>query len=662
MTGPRRKLRTATLWVLTLAVIGYALFEEWNAHPPELAQDDSDADEIEPDKLRILSAKPLELSPGAAVIVVVGGQGAESSQLSVEVSKVRAEVLHRSGDQLVVRVPPTLPNGQAKLRVLEGDRKSKPFVLTLRPLPRSDMLRNVIGGLALFVLGLRTVGRSLRAYAGRRIRATLTVLTRGFVRPAVLGATTGFFTQSTTSAAGLLAGLLAAGMVRLRPAVIVLVGTQLGASAAAVLLPLLATRESLWVVTVGVLWVILAENRVSRALGSVIVGAGLLFHGLGLLQAGFAPLVTDPQILPYLAQLRAGTLTSLLSCVGAGALLTALLQGPSPVFALVMSLAQTSGLLGVREALAILAGVSLGALVSTATAAWPFGREARRLVPAHAVLALAMTAVAVLGLPLWTRLSEVLVARNPVHAGFSPGVLVPGLNLYLGMGFLALELAAAMLAWTLLPFALRLAERDESLAPPVFTASGATLSDALALCRRALSGLREISTTADRAHSAETEHALRQAGETLEPLLDGAFVGDRSQQLRSAAIACLHLRDAISATLRIAEKAPEHGLSPSGDGARALERFHGIVDDALCALIDSLSAEVAPSLTSAQAREIELNALETEIRRKLFDDPASQDDLPTRLWSSELCAAYEAVGNQLYRVTNALGANADDEL
>jgi len=648
--------------MLTVAVIGYALFEEYAERVPESELDDADNDDVEPDRLRIESAKPLELSPGAAVVVNIAGTSGNDSPVKVEVSKTTAEVLYRDGEQLVVRVPPALPYGQAKLRLLQGDRKSKPWVLTLRPLPRSEILRNVIGGLALFILGLRTVGRSLRAYAGRRIRGALSTLTKGFVRPAALGAVTGFLTQSTTSAAGLLAGLLAARMLQLRAAVIVLVGTQLGASAAAVLLPLLATREALWVVTIGVLWVLLAESRVSSALGSVVVGAGLLFLGLGMLQGGFAPLVSDPQILPYLSHFQSGSFATIAACVGAGALLTALLQGPSPVFTLVISLAQISGVVGLREALATLAGVSLGALVSTATAAWPFGREARRLVPAHAVLAFAMTFVALVGLPLWTRLSEVLVARNPAQAGFGPNVLVPGMSLYLGAGFLALEIVAATVAFLVLPLALRVAERGAAPSPRVSAlTAGNSLANALSLCRNALAGLREITMTADRGPSAQTERALREAAATLQQLLDGATEAVDAQQLRAAAIACIHLTDAISATLRIAEKAPEHGLLPTGDGERALERVHAIVDDALGMLIDSLSAQVVPSLTRAQATEIELNALETETRHKLFDGAMSADDLRTRLWSSELCAAYEAVGNQLYRITNALGAR-DDEL
>ena len=54
-------------------------------------------------------------------------------------------------------------------------------------------------------------------------------------------------------------------------------------------------------------------------------------------------------------------------------LLTALLQGPAPVFVLVLGLAQSTGRIDLQSALAILAGTGLGAAIGTAVVAWPFG-------------------------------------------------------------------------------------------------------------------------------------------------------------------------------------------------------------------------------------------------------------------------------------------------
>jgi Na+/phosphate symporter len=656
------RTRTVLLWVVTLTVIAYALVEEYSPSEAVGPGGETELDDSDSDKLRIVSVRPSEVVPGAAVFVrYAGGDASREREVTAEIAKQAVPVLQRSPEQLVVRVPAQLAHGQAKLRVLQGDRRSKPWTLTLRPLPRSEMLRNVIGGLALFVLGLRTVGRALRAYAGRRVRAALTRLTRGQLRPAGLGVLTGLLTQSTTSAVGLFSGLLAARMLKLRAAVVLLVGAQLGVALAAVLLPLFATREALWVVAVGALWVLLSESRLSRALGSVVVGAGLIFHGLGLLQAGCAPLISDPQVVPYLGLLKAPGVTGILTCAAFGALLGALLQGPSPVYALALSLLQQD-LLGMREALAVLAGVSLGALLDTFAAAWPFGSEARRLARSHLALTVPMTVLSLTGLPLWLRVSRSL--GHAAVAGSQDATVAPH---GLGAGFLSFQLAAALLAFVLVPFGMRVSDvwsRRSSLRPTRAIGSGHTeaLLEALQACGRALAGVRAVITSGDRSSAPATERALADARALLQARLsDDPQADEHASPPRAASVACLHLVDALLASLRVAEKAPELGLTITPDTARALDHLHEVVERALVDVSEPLASHQLPSLTQAQAHEIEINALEAETRRHMFAERTGRDELALRLWSSELCSAYENVGNQVYRVANALGAHADDD-
>ena len=56
---------------------------------------------------------------------------------------------------------------------LANERKSKPRHLEVRRLPARDLLRDTLGGLALFAVGLYGVGRALRRYAGQRVRDRL---------------------------------------------------------------------------------------------------------------------------------------------------------------------------------------------------------------------------------------------------------------------------------------------------------------------------------------------------------------------------------------------------------------------------------------------------------------------------------------------------------
>lgn len=652
-------LRTLVLALLTCSVIVYALYDELRAPRPLDASVSTDGEaDIDPTKLRIVSVHPAQAPPGAAVYVQLAGADPDHlDDLAAQQGKEALPVLRRRRDQLLLRLPSQLPYGQIKLRVLQGERRSKPWVMTLTPLPRSRMLRYGLGGLALFALGLRTVGRALRAYAGKRVRAQLGDMTRAPGLAMLWGALGGIFTQGATASSALLAGLMDARMLGVRRAGFLLIGSQLGAALAAVLLPLFALREALWIIVIGVLWVFLAPSRLSRALGSAVMGAGLIFHGLALLQDGCAPLVSDPLLLPYLWHLHAGGIKGVLLSSLAGAGLVALLQSPAPVFALIVSLLQQE-VLGLREALAMLGGVSLGGIVNTGAATWAFRLEARRLLRVQFIAGPVGTAAALLGLPLWEHVCH--ASASSLGAGFT---YLNAAQLQLGAGFIALSAVSQLTTGLLLWLGRKpwmTGQPRVSAAPPVPTLLSYTqaLSRALEHCRRGLRGVRDIIASGDRSSAPETEAAITQAQLLLRGLLRSPAL-EASGGLQAAGAAALHLADTLLSTLGIAEKAPELGLVPSGEAAQALEQLHGLLDGALNTLCSQLDAGHFPSLEEAQAREIEINAAEAESRRRLFASQSSGDELALRLWSSELCSAYESIGNQVYRAVSAVAAEED---
>jgi hypothetical protein len=181
---------------------------------------------------------------------------------------------------------------------------------------------------------------------------------------------------------------------------------------------------------------------------------------------------------------------------------------------------------------------------------------------------------------------------------------------------------------------------------------------ALEHCRSGLAGVRDIIASADRSSAPSTEGAITHAQQLLRGLLRSPAL-DPNSGLQAASVAALHLADTLLSTLRIAEKAPELGLTPSGEAAQALENLHGLLDSALATLCKQLATGDFPSLAEAQAREIEINAAEAESRRRLFASQSSGDELAVRIWSSELCSAYESIGNQVYRAVSAFAAEED---
>src|SRR6185295_611927 len=143
--------------------------------------------------------------------------------------------------------------------------------------------------------------------------------------------------------------------------------------------------------------------------GKIILGCGLLFFGLHLLRQGFEPLVSNPDLIPYIDHFDASTLVGRLSCVLAGVLLTALLQGPAPVFVFVLGLAQSSGRIDLGSALAILSGTTLGGAIGTQMVASPFGASAGRVARIHLTLGLVGSVVLAITTDLQAALADAIM-------------------------------------------------------------------------------------------------------------------------------------------------------------------------------------------------------------------------------------------------------------
>jgi phosphate:Na+ symporter len=417
----------------------------------------------------------------------------------------------------------------------------------------------------------------------------------------------------------------------------------------------------------------MAGNRRSRTAGKIVLGCGLLFYGLRLLRTGFTPLFADPQVLPYLASLSGETLTGVLTCAATGAFLCAVFQGPGPVYALVLSLAATDGLINVSDGLAVLCGTAVGSGLGTVVLGWPYGKRPRTLAAGHALLGMVMTVTMMLTLPLWTALARQVVGTDPTELAYGAKTLFPNVRAHLTLGFLAAQLSATVLCLAGVAVAIRVGKRlaqssEQALArarraressPP----RPASLSLALGHCREALDALRDLRRSQEREPTVIAERAVREASlaievllESREPSLPGANVG-------AASMSAQHLLGAVHGAVRVAEQALERDDRLLEGDEQTLESMHARIEQGLDAILVALQNHTPLSAEAAQAREISLNASEADARRQLLGNrPHEQDSARYRLWLSELFVAYEAIGNHLYRLHMALASDVDDDL
>ncbi|HEU0032589.1 MAG TPA: Na/Pi symporter [Kofleriaceae bacterium] len=653
MASLGRRGKSTLRWLLTIAIVVYTI-GDWGE--PGSREAPQPSDEPGASTLTITSLSDADVNPGDAIVVAY--EGAEGNEpVTARIAKQPAEILVREAGSLVVRIPADAPLGKAGMRLVQGERRSKSWDLHIRPQNYRKLVARLLGGLALFVYGLGLLATALRGLTGQRLRSALGRLTRSPPQAVGVGVLVGAVTQLTSSAAALAVGLVEARLLALVPAMAILVGAQLGASITGALLPVALSRESLLVIAIGVLWIQLSTGRRARAVAELVLGAGLMLFGLHLLQTSVEPLVSDPKLLPYLDQLRGDGMLALLLCAVTGALLALVLQGPGPVYVLVVGLVHVSSTLPPANALAILAGTSFGAALGVAFIAWR--RSTRPLVGPHLAYGAAATVIVLASLPLWTHLANASVGSTG------------NLPARLAIGFAASQVVFAIAWLAVLPalgqrIAQPRARRDDAPAiAPDALALEVTKELVRNLERQRLAAeiALETSCSGDRARAEEADEALAESRRAIErqySLLGSAAGSPQLDDLAGTLLAVLQLQRVLEQLVRLAELGIERGLRLTPDEQARLSEMHGLARASFDALIEAVDAGAPPDLEAAGAREIEMNQLEARGRTTVIGAPRKNESATVRLGISELVDGYEHVGNHLYRVTKTLAGERDD--
>jgi hypothetical protein len=192
-----------------------------------------------------------------------------------------------------------------------------------------------------------------------------------------------------------------------------------------------------------------------------------------------------------------------------------------------------------------------------------------------------------------------------------------------------------------------------------------------------LTAIRDLCVLGQRRRGRDCEHLLADTRAQIETLLGGALLSRTDLQemgrLRQAALATVQLQRALEELLHHAERNTEQNLAllPAGEAWKlpprnqaTLEALHTLLVQGIDELARQLAAGVPPDLDEARAREIRLNATESESRQGLLvdaDKGEADGMIALRLNSSELVNAYETVGNHLYRLNEALASEVDME-
>lgn len=296
----------------------------------------------------------------------------------------------------------------------------------------SEAVLTMLGGIGLFLFGMKVMTEALREAAGEGLRGWLARATTSPLKGVLTGAGVTAVIQSSTATTVMTVGFVGAGFLTFPQALGVLYGANIGTTFTGWMITLLGFKLKLGVVAqpallAASLMALLGRGRAAR-IGRMLAGLSVLFIGLDLMQAGAgaAEMLLTPAMLP-----AGGGVWERFLLVLLGIGITQLLQSSTAGVALALVLLG-AGAIVFPQALAMVVGINIGTTTTAVLASLGGSAAMRQTALAHVLFNLVTAAIL---FPLLGWLGPVLHALVPgrddqtalvlFHSAFSVfGVLI----------------------------------------------------------------------------------------------------------------------------------------------------------------------------------------------------------------------------------------------
>ncbi|MBR6410749.1 MAG: Na/Pi cotransporter family protein [Clostridia bacterium] len=264
------------------------------------------------------------------------------------------------------------------------------------------MVVKLLGGIALFLFGMKLMGDGLKSVAGNKLELILYRLSNTAPKGVLLGTGVTAVIQSSAATSVMVVGFVNSGMMKLRQAVSVILGAILGTSITGWIICLnyidgasgtsgiLSSSTLTGVIAVaGIVLVMFIKNPTAKKLGGIMMGFAVLMFGMSAMSSAMSSLGETEGFRNVLTSLSNPALG-----IVVGLVFTAVLQSASAAVGIIQALS-VSGSMSVDSAVPLLLGVAIGASVPvllSALGATVNGKRASLIYPITTTLSAAVCA------------------------------------------------------------------------------------------------------------------------------------------------------------------------------------------------------------------------------------------------------------------------------
>jgi phosphate:Na+ symporter len=270
------------------------------------------------------------------------------------------------------------------------------------------LIFGLLGGLGLFLFGMKIMSEGLQKVAGDRMRQILAALTNNRIIGTLVGIGVTVIIQSSSATTVMVVGFVNAGLMSLTQAIGVVLGANIGTTVTAQLIAFKITKFALPAIGIGTGLKLFSRNKKWVYIGETILGFGILFFGLAVMKDAFEPLKGSAELIHYFSYIGDNHLLGVLI----GAIMTIIVQSSTASIGITIAMA-TSGLLSFEASVAIILGENIGTTITANLAAIGTNLAARRTALAHFLLNTAGVLYMLLLFPFLLQLVTAITPGDP---------------------------------------------------------------------------------------------------------------------------------------------------------------------------------------------------------------------------------------------------------
>ena len=311
----------------------------------------------------------------------------------------------------------------------------------------------LLGGLALFLFGMDIMGKALERQAGGKLQTVLAKMSSNVFKGFLLGLGVTAVIQSSSATTVMVVGFVNSGIMTLKQAVGVIMGSNIGTTVTVWILSLSGLEGDSFLIKffkpstlaplIGVFGILLymGKSEKKRGIGTIMLGFMALMTGMDLMSSSMSFLKSEA----WFADLMI-SFTNPIVGILFGAVLTAVIQSSSASVGILQSLCST-GVVTFGAAIPIILGQNIGTCITAIMGAIGANRNARRTAMVHLlfnVVGATIFALVFYGLGMfieWTFLRDSVQALDisVIHTGFNliaTAVLMPMNGLLVKLAYL----------------------------------------------------------------------------------------------------------------------------------------------------------------------------------------------------------------------------------